>query len=56
MNEKQKTIKPNPTKAILLALLILLPFLLYLSMGTPILSYVLFGLLLAVFATIVLVN
>lgn len=56
MNEKKKTINPQLLKAILFALLVLLPFVLYLSMSVPILSYIFYGVLLAVFVMIVIIN
>lgn len=56
MNEKKKTLNAQTTKAILFGLLVLLPFALYLSMGIPMLSYLLFGLLVGVFAAIAILN
>jgi hypothetical protein len=56
MNEKKKMINPRLPKAILFALLVILPFVLYVSMSVPVLSYILFGLLLAVFGAIVFLN
>ena len=54
MNEKK--FNPQLVKTILLSLLIVLPFVLYMSMGIPVLSYVVYGMLLAVFGVIVVVN
>ncbi len=56
MNETKKTIDSRQLKAILFVLLVILPFVLYMSMGMPVLSYILFGLLLGVFGVIVLLS
>ena len=56
MNETKKTINPQLLKTILFALLVILPFALYLSMGVPVMSYVLYGLLLVVFGLIAVVS
>ena len=56
MNENKKTINPQRLKTILFALLVLLPFALYLSMGVPLLSYGIFGLLLVVFGLIAAIS
>ena len=56
MNENKNKINPQTLKTVLFALLVLLPFALYLSMGVTVLSYVLYGLLLAVFGVIVITN
>jgi hypothetical protein len=56
MNEQKKSINPQRIKTIIFALLVLLPFALYLSMSVPVLSYVLYGLLLVVFGAIVIAN
>lgn len=56
MNENKKTINPQRLKTILFALLVLLPFALYLSMSVPVLSYIVFISLLIVFGLIAVIS
>lgn len=56
MNQKKKTLNLRAVKPVLLPLLILLPFALFFSMGIPVLSYVVYGLLLVTFGLIATIS